>query len=162
MLAPLRHNETLLHCVAMGINKILQSGGPCILGKGARQGMARMMREDADLPPFAPPRLYGLRLGFRLRVRSEWAYEPTTEDVLVYPWAFDDRSLGEWQHLALAQGWLLRRQVLHTEHDVALLALDIAIPPEEHGRGLAHIIWRQRWLPIAVIRAAYESPRLRA
>jgi hypothetical protein len=132
--------------------------GAGVLSSRTRERVAAELREEAALPAFASPRLYGLRLGFRLRLGPE----PTTAHVLVYPWCADARELGGEQHLALACGWLLRRGLAHDRADAYGLAVDIALPPEERTRGLAHLVWHQRRLPAAVIRDVCERSRLRA
>jgi len=116
------------------------------------------LREEAEVLAFSSPRLYGLRLGFRLRLGDE----ETTADVLSYPHRNDGRELGGEQHLALARGYLLRRRLAHDEADVYALVLAVALPPEERAHGYAWLFWRQRYLPANVIREVSALLRLRA
>lgn len=146
----------------MDLGKILGSGEPPILGEAARRRVAQELRTEAELPPFADPRFIALRLGRRLAVRSPALRERTTASVILYSWHPDERERGGRVHVALAESYLIGRGLAHTPPDVGLLALDVALPPEERGAGLAYLIWNQRYLPTAAIRAVLQGLRVSA
>lgn len=126
-----------------------------MLSAAARESLARLLLIEADAPPFTPPRILALALGFRLRLGCE----ATTGEVLVYPWLPDPRLRGGVHHRELARGYLLRHRLAHVDSDVRGLATEIALPVDERVRGYSHLVWHQRAYPeeeIAAV-AAVES-----
>ncbi len=112
-------------------------------------GLGREMRRVSGSPLWCDPRELAYHLGLGLAVGPE----PSTVDLVVYPWDRCQRQRGRSVYVGTATAWLLRTGIdlVHVE----ALALELAIPREvlEAG-GIEAILAAQEHYPLDMIHAA--------
>ncbi len=111
--------------------------------------LGREMRRCSCSPLWCDPRELAYHIGFGLAVGPE----PSTAEMVIYPWDRCQRQRGRSVYLGAATGWLLR--IGGNLDDVEALVSELAIPHEAlQAGGIEAVLAAQEHYPLDLILAA--------